>query len=190
MLNKSQNKFAINLRYFLFQNEVPKEDWIAWLSGHLNIPQDVSEKYLRVGCSDPIDQEKICDLFGVGLDDMMIAELYPNQDPELTILNVQSLLQSLNRGEHTLMAKSVGVDLTTISKWKRGVRPREEHLQKIQEYFHTPSYISLTKDLIYLELDPVTLTARKEYLIKLVNNVSSEMIERHYLSLKLLLEEK
>jgi len=173
----------------LYERDLHREKWTDWLSSQLQISTNESIQCLQKGVSDTNTQRMICEHFGLTLEELMFSELYHCDRNDLLSRNVRMLLSSLKHGEHKEIAEKVNVDLTTISKWKRGVRPREEHLVKIQHYFKLSTQLSLTLNHLYLELDPITSGGRKDHLLNLMNNASVEVIEKHYASLLILLND-
>jgi transcriptional regulator with XRE-family HTH domain len=189
MSNKDNKRIACNVRYLLYQSQIPKDDWTKWLSVQLDLAETDASEIILDGIADQSLLGRLATRFGVELSDLVLVELYPVQGPELAAENVRYLLGSLVRGEHGKMADEIGVDLTTLSKWKKGVRPRLEHLKSIHKYFGISKSVSLDRDIVFLELEPLTPSSRRKYLTQLVEKMSADALEKHFFSLKVLLDD-
>jgi transcriptional regulator with XRE-family HTH domain len=182
-----------NVRYLLWKDsrsgEENRERWAVILAARTGISLPDVETILD-GTRTPTDQEivQLGDALGVGGRDEGLR--YPLPIPEHTLVeNVNYLLDTLEPGDKTRLANSLGIAKTTISRWAKGSKPRQGTLQKLAQEFGLARDVDLTTDRIYLTFRPVTIQKRRERLKQLIDRVDGAKLEKVIAAVELMVRE-
>ena len=75
------------------------------------------------------------------------------------------------------MAESLGVDQTTISRWRNGTQcPARKKIQAILDYFNLPGTIDLKNDFLFLSTVPIGEAEVKAWLKNKIEVLDSERL--------------
>ena len=182
-----------NVRYLLWKDSRSgaenRERWAEILAARTGISLPDVESILD-GTRTPTDQEivRLGDALGVGGRDEGLRYALPI--PEHTLVeNVNYLLDTLEPGDKTRLADSLGIAKTTISRWAKGSKPRQGTLQKLAQEFGLARDVDLTTDRIYLTFRPVTIQKRRERLKQLIDRVDGAKLEKVIAAVELMVRE-
>lgn len=118
----------------------------------------------------------------------LFEDLVLKSGEELLSKNLQYLLKSLNRGENAGFIEALGVNPSTVSRWKNGAtKPDLDSQNRICAYFGYPNARILKYSLLFLGLEPVSSEQRKQQCKQLIECMDKEPFERIYPALLKLL---
>lgn len=107
---------------------------------------------------------------------------------ELLGKNLQFLLRSLNRGKTAEFVAAIGVNPSTVSRWKRGsTKPDPDSQMRICKYFGYPDARVLKSGFLFLGLEPASSEQRKRRCREMIESMDQESFERIYPALVKLL---
>lgn len=163
--------FTENLKFLLWQKSESGEDW-----------QNRVTRWCQV---DALRANQL--LHGEYPEDEEVAELARESQFEVEILmfqrllkpgeilanNIRFLFDGLEHGEKGKFAAGIGVDVSTISRWRRGkLRPTSEHMRLLKQHFGLPPDIALDEVPLFLESRPVSHQQRREWLKTKIDKLS------------------
>lgn len=182
-----------NVRYLLWKDPTigadNRERWAEILAGRTGISVPDVETILD-GTRTPTDEEivRLGEALVLGGRDEGLRYALPI--PEHTLVeNVSYLLDTLEAGDKTRLAASLGIAKTTISRWGKGSKPRRGALQQLLQEFGLARDVDLTTDRIYLTFRPVTIQKRRERLKQLIDRVAGEKLEKVIAAVELMVRE-
>ncbi|MHA7816167.1 MAG: helix-turn-helix domain-containing protein [Pseudohaliea sp.] len=120
--------------------------------------------------------------FGVAGEELLYADLLAESGKNVLRENLRYLLQE--RGSKKRMADALDLNVNTVSKWMSGrSTPQASNLQAILRYFDFPTWTDLTKEPVFLSLEPTSVQQQRAWLIERVHAVDVRVIRRHFASL-------
>jgi transcriptional regulator with XRE-family HTH domain len=97
-------------------------------------------------------------------------------------------MDSLEHGQKKVVATSLGVHATTISRWCSGdQRPSHEYLARLCQYFGLPAHTNLSAQPVFLIFPPISSVERKAWLSKLLQELDADTLDRFYPAIEHLL---
>ena len=98
---------------------------------------------------------------------------------EILFENINYLFDGLDHGMKGELAKAIGVDLSTISRWRRGkARPTRSHMDKLGVKFLLDPEVDLETQPLFLSPAPTSVSARRDWIKSKVDQLSpSELHE-------------
>lgn len=118
----------------------------------------------------------------------LFDELVKKAGNALLAKNIQYLLQSLTRGKNAEFIESIGVNPSTVSRWKQGTSKPDPHSQsRICAYFGYTDPQILKSSFLFLGLEPVSTEQRKQKCRDLIESMEKESFEEIYPALVKLL---
>ena len=179
---------AENLRYLLWKAGVDRSEWVVHLRGWVRCDIRRAEELLRGAKLRTEEQERIAQTTDVRDEDLQYTRLVATED--ILLENLRYLLDSLGHGKKALLAKTVGVHYTTISRWNRGdQRPTKAHLEGISCFFGLASRTDLGSDCLFLSLSPVSDLERREWLHRRIKEADPETLKKYFPTFRRLLED-
>lgn len=119
----------------------------------------------------------------------LFEELLAKSGDDLLAKNIQYLLKSLTRGKNAKFIETIGVNPSTVSRWKQGTtKPDRDSQNRICQYFGYPDARILRSSFLFLGLEPVSTEQRKQQCKELINSMDRETFDRMYPALLKLLE--
>ena len=180
------DRLALNLRYLLWRREEPRQDWARALRAQL--PRWSSERVRAVlsdGTQDYRELQELAEALGITEEELTHADLLCESTVDVLRENLCYLAASLVRGGKAELAEFLGKDATTISRWLRGdSRPSTASLAQISDFFGLPARIDLNTQPVFLNMEPVSVIERREWLHRQINALSSEEIRDLFPALK------
>ena len=183
------DRLALNLRYLLWRREEPREGWVRAL--HAQVPRWPIER-VRVVLSDGTQNygelQDLAEAFGITEEELTHADLVAESGVDVLLENLRYLAETLARGGKAELAEFLGRDATTISRWLRGnSRPPAVTIKQISRFFGLPADTDLTEEAVFLSMDPISITGRREWLHEHVDLLRPEEIAELFPALRRLL---
>ena len=120
--------------------------------------------------------------------EFLFDELMKSSQVELIDKNLRYLLSSLEWGENTAFIEEIGVNPSTVTRWKQGTtKPDKESQLRICQFFGYPDTQILKTGLLFLGLVPVSSQQRKQLCKKMIDEMDKEAFEQIYPALRKLL---
>lgn len=129
---------CLNVRFILWGKDVARAEWPSKLATLLGWAEDAAEIFLTGESSTLGDKDlkALARFGGVTEGDLTAKDLLATANLDLFHENISFLIDLLPHGEKKRFAKKLGVDATTISRWKNGVqKPTKRKLAMILRYF-------------------------------------------------------
>lgn len=118
----------------------------------------------------------------------LFDELIDRSEEILLAKNLQYLLQSLSRGKNAAFVEAIGVNPSTLSRWKNGsTRPDPDSQRKICAYFGYSDIRVLKRSFLFLGLEPISSEQRKQQCKDLIDHMDKDLFEKLYPALVKLL---
>lgn len=107
---------------------------------------------------------------------------------EILANNVAYLFDGLDHGSKGDFAQAIGVDISTISRWRRCIaKPSRAHLNKLCEQFALDPGTDLESQPLFLSPMPVSLAQRRDWLKRQVDRLSPQEMNDLFPAPRLLL---
>ena len=101
--------------------------------------------------------------------------------------NLTYLFESLEHGDQKQLAKRVGADRNTVSRWVTGKQhPRRSYYAGLCHYFGLGSNTDLTTDAVFLSLDPIGIRGRKDWLQARIDEMDPAELQDLFPALRLI----
>jgi len=102
--------------------------------------------------------------------------------------NLGYLMNALGHGGKKALAAKLSVDPTTISRWLNGTsQPNEATLRQLAAHFGVPAGLDLRGDPVFLSLEPVALSERRQWLVSRLESLSADELRDLYPALRRML---
>jgi transcriptional regulator with XRE-family HTH domain len=177
---------ARNLRYLLWKRGLKQENWIQELADCLSCDHHKARSLLIRGNLNPSQIRTLSDRLDVSEEELVFSDLV--QSEEILRENLRFLIGGIGHGGKKKLAETIGVDAGTISRWYTGKRPPDSgNLNRLITIFKIPSTIDLTKDTLFLELDPVVEHDKRLWLLEAVKRLDSNSLNELFPALRKLL---
>ena len=187
---------SVNVRLQLWAKSVPRRDWALWLSERTRLSRPAILGLVRGELDDAsVSESEVSDLAivleGAGGGDALRRPELVSENHNVALENVRYLLGSLERGGKSSLARALGVDPTTVSRWLSGSsEPERPTLGRLVAYFGLPSSTDLRSEPIFLLADPLSSTERRKFLRELIEALPDRELQDLFPALKRLLEEE
>ena len=170
----SNRSYAEYIDHVAKQCRMDGEHFRAILRGDVQA-DDLEERKLRLFFED----------FGYDLSAIrympLFEDLIEKSGDELLDRNLRFLLQSLERGENGEFIQAIGVNPSTVSRWKQGItKPDRESQRRICGFFGYSDERVLRRRFLFLGLEPVSTQQRKRRCQKLMENMDRDEFEKIY----------
>lgn len=107
----------------------------------------------------------------------------------LLMKNIKYLLNSLSRGKNAAFIEAIGVNPSTVSRWKQGLtKPDKDSQHRICQYFGYTDIKILRKSFLFLGLEPATTEQRKRECQELICSMENDTFDKLYPAILKLLE--
>lgn len=104
--------------------------------------------------------------------------------------NISELFSCLPHGEKEKAARAIGVNPSTISRWKKGeVAPPQKMLEKIARYFGLESSSQIIDGYLFYRLEPMTIRAKRERVVERLQALDDVTFDSIYPALERLVRE-
>ena len=121
--------------------------------------------------------------------DFLFSDLVDSSKDEILSKNLQYLLSTLEHGENSEFVEKIGVNPSSLTRWKKGKTKPDKYAQtQIARYFGFRDPEDLKKQLLFLDLEPVSTQQKKKQCMKLIDEMEKEEFEKLYYALSKLLD--
>ena len=113
--------------------------------------------------------------------DFLYADVIEQSKDDLLDKNIQYLLNSLKHGQNKAFTDAIGVNASTVTRWKKGLtKPDRYALTQIARYYGFPDVNFMKTSFLFLDLDPVSVQQKKDECKNLIDAMSKEDFEALY----------
>lgn len=182
-------QFTENLRYLVWEKASNARDtWPGLVMTWIGCNR-ARARELIWGKGKPVDEDELEALANAsGREVLMIADHRLLQPPEILRWNIDYLFAGLDHGSKGEFARAIGVDVSTISRWRRGVaKPSRAHITKLCEQFALDVGTDLESQPLFLSPTPVSLSQRRDWLKRRIEHLSPQELNELFPALRLLL---
>ena len=193
---------ADNVKVLLWQNKGEFSSWtygeyIEFVSKQCGIIPERFRDILRDEAeATDVEEKRIRDYFSDDYDNLaairhefLFAELMKQCSDEIVTKNLQYLLGLLEHGENSEFVRIIGVNPSTLTRWKQGKTKPDRYAQKqIAFFFGLKDEKSLWTELLFLDLEPVTTQQKKNECKQLIDELDRKSFEAVYVALKKVLK--
>ena len=177
--------FSLNLRYILWQQGKPQESWGAEVVAWANCSEDRVWQLLKSEQPRQPEIESISQATGYGQDELVFSDLLQESGLDIWQENVVYLVNSLGHGENGKLAQALGIQGSTISKWKRRSQtPEKTHKLGIQSFFGVPTAIDMEHHPLFLDLSPISAMEQRVWLQKQIEQLDSQTLQQLFPALE------
>ncbi len=121
--------------------------------------------------------------------EFLFYDLISQSADEILVMNLQYLLGTLKYGENAEFVESIGVNQSTLTRWKQGKTKPDKYAQKqIAQFFGLKDAEELKTQLLFLDLEPVSVQQKKVECKELIDNMDRKSFELIYAALKKILK--
>ncbi len=119
----------------------------------------------------------------------LFSDLIDNSRDNILRKNLNYLFGTLEHGENAEFVKEIGVNPSTLTRWKQGkTRPDKYALSQIARYFGFKDVNELSRQLLFLDLDPVSTQQKKKLCKKLIDEMDKDDFEMVFYALQKILD--
>lgn len=172
------NNFCENLRYLLWKREPDHREKWRELITNWSCNDIVRARKLLNG-AEPNEGEirNLAEILNLEQEILLFSKLLKPE--EILFQNINYLFHELDHGMKGEYAKALGVDLSTISRWRRGkAKPTRFHIDKLCIKFFLDPELNLEEQPLFLSPTPTSIAARREWIKTKLDKLSpSELNE-------------
>ncbi len=118
----------------------------------------------------------------------LFTDMVDKAGDEILVKNLHYLFGTIKHGENSEFVKSIEVNPSTLTRWKQEKSKPDKYAQtQIARYFGLKDGDDLKKQLLFLDLDPVSTQQKKQECKQLIDEMNKEEFERIYAGLRKLL---
>jgi transcriptional regulator with XRE-family HTH domain len=179
-----------NIRYLLWKEGVEGKDWPSKLADWLGCPLRRAEDLLEGHREFLTLKEKkvLSSATGLAPEDLS-GSLLEKQGVDILVENIRHLINSLPHGKKKEFAASLGVDVTTVSRWLGGAqRPTRKKLDEIAKYFGLPPGTDLDSEAIFLWTEPISENQMRSWITEKIQEADGKTLREILPALKRLLK--
>ena len=179
-----------NIRYLLWKGGADRKDWPSRLVGWLGCSLPRAEELLEGGAEVLTLKEKkaLANVTGLHPEDFS-ADLLEKQGVNVLVENIRHLINGLPHGQKKEFAASLGVDVTTVSRWLGGAqRPTKRKLEEIGKYFGLPPGTDLDSEPIFLWTEPISESQMKSWIYENIQQADGKTLREIFPALRRLLK--
>ena len=179
--------FTENLRFFLWKKEPRhRERWPELVAGWADCSMPRARKLIRG--EPPTEQEIESLAANLSLEAEALRYTRVLKPSEILFRNIDYLFDGLDHGMKGKFAKALDVDLSTISRWRRGrARPTRSHLDKVEAKFLLEPEVDLEDEPLFLSPAPTSFEARREWIKTKIDQLSPTELHQLFPALRRLL---
>lgn len=164
-----------NVRYLLWRKEIPRAEWTSKLTALLGWAEANAEAFLAgdSGALSDTELKTIARFGGVTEADLTTKDLLVAANRAIFHENLSFLIDLLPHGEKKRFATELGVDATTISRWKNGAQePTKRKVSAIIRYFQLDDETDLRRMPVFLSQAPVGANEMRAWLHQRIDSLS------------------
>ena len=179
-----------NIRYLLWKGGAERQDWSSRLVGWLGCSLPRAEELLEGEGKELTAKEKkaLANVTGLSPEDFS-ADLLEKQGVNVLVENIRYLINGLPHGQKKEFAASLGVDVTTVSRWLGGAqRPTKKKLEEIGKDFGLPPGTDLDSEPIFLWTEPISESQMKSWITDIIQQTDVKTLREIFPALRRLLK--
>lgn len=186
-------RISNNLRLTLWRQGIPRTQWVGWIAARCELGPELVRSVVGGSALDDQVGDAGCSQLTRAIGIAAEAETLRFADmvgTECDVLreNLAYLMNALGHGGKKALAAKFSVDPTTISRWLNGTsQPNDTTLRELATYFGVPAGTDLRSDPVFLSLDPVALTERRQWLVSRLESLSADELRDLYPALRRML---
>lgn len=175
-----------NIRYLLWKAKPRPESWGTVLAEWIGISESRAGQLLNAAQPTMKELSELAEVTHQEAESILYGELFA--DEEILRNNLSRLIEGLGHGGQRELAARVNVDQSTISRWKAGKQQlHKKHLDELRRFFQLPESVDLTRDPIFLSLDPLGVGALRKWALEKLEAMPGEELVQLYPAMKKLL---
>jgi len=184
---QTSDYFKENLHFLLWSKEPGKRDrWRTILAVWAGCDEVRSAALIRGSFPTPSELRHLKSLTDDDEERLRFTRLLDSNI--ILSCNIDYLFEGLDYGMKGQYAKSLEVDISTISRWRRGqVRPSRSHINALLSKFALSPEVDLEKTPLFLSPVPVSLAQRREWLKTRIERLPAEQLMELFPALQRLL---
>jgi len=171
---------CLNVRFLLWKKGVARAEWASKLAALLGWSDDAAELFLtgESGALGDKELKSLARFGGVAEGDLTAKDLLAAANLDLFHANLSFLIDLLPHGEKKRFAEKLGVDATTISRWKNGAqKPTKRKLTAILRYFGLQDETDLSSVPVFLSAGPVGTVETRNWLHVRIDRLDAEILQ-------------
>lgn len=184
---------SLNIRYLLWKKGTVRGEWIGTLADLLHWDGARAEGLLAGETADLNDEELmiLAGFGGISEGEFASLNLLEMSGVDIFHENLAFLVDLIPHGEKKHFAAKIGVDPTTISRWKNGSQhPTRKNLSAILEYFNLSRDADLMAEPVFLYQPPVGAVEIRKWLNGQIDKMERNALYNILPALKKLLRKK
>jgi transcriptional regulator with XRE-family HTH domain len=170
---------CLNIRYLLWKMSIPRSEWGKKLSDLLGWSEGRAEELFE-GNEIPRNSElkTLAKFGGVSEKDLTSKDFLQADRVDIFHENLSFLIDLLPHGEKKHFADKLGVDATTISRWKNGSQhPTKRKISAIIRYFSLSEDTDLMAVPVFLSLGPIGEAEVRKWLHQQIDQLDSSTLQ-------------
>lgn len=170
---------CLNVRFLLWKKGVARAEWAPKLASLLGWSEDTAESFLTAesGTLGERELKALARLGGVTEGDLTSKDLLTTANLDLFHENLSFLIDLLPHGEKKRFAEKLGVDATTISRWKNGAqKPTKKKVSAILRYFFLADDSDLEQVPLFLSAAPVGADEMRAWIRVKIEGLSVDVL--------------
>lgn len=158
------NSFNENLRYLLWKREPGhREKWRDLVCTWAYVDPFRAKKLLHGAEPKEHEIQRIADTLNLEQETLLYSRLL--KPSEILFRNIDYLFDGLDHGMKGEYANLLGVDLSTISRWRRGkARPTRSHIDKLGAKFLLDPELNLEDQPLFLSPTPTSVAVLRVWI--------------------------
>ena len=186
-------RISNNLRLALWRQGIPRTQWVGWIAARCELGPELVRSVVGGSVSDDQVGDAECSQLAKAIGMAAEEETLRFGDmvgTECDVLreNLTYLMNALGHGGKRALATKFSVDPTTISRWLNGnSKPNAATLRELATHFGVPTGTDLRSDPVFLSVDPVSLSERRQWVISRLESLSADELRDLYPALRRLL---
>ena len=186
-------RISNNLRLTLWRHGIPRTQWVEWIAARCELSPNLVRAVVGGSATDDQVGDAECSQLAKAIGMAAEEETLRFGDmvgTECDVLreNLTYLMNALGHGGKRALATKFSVDPTTISRWLNGnSKPNAATLRELATHFGVPTGTDLRSDPVFLSVDPVSLSERRQWVISRLESLSADELRDLYPALRRLL---
>ena len=180
-----------NLRFLLWQRKgVPREQWVAIAAAWLECsPGRARALLLGRDTIQDDEEQRVLRRADLPAEEFHFSRLAEEGHASILQRNIDYLLGSLEHGRQKELCSALGIDRSTLSRWRKGESsPAPTNQLKLLSFYQLPATTDLKIEALFLRIDPISACERKKDLAERLAKLDDVTLNELYPALKRILE--
>lgn len=172
-----------NIRYLLWRAKQNPEAWSSTLANWIGGSETRAKDLLNNARPSETELSALAEATQQEGEMILYGELFTKD--EILKNNLATLIDGLEHGGQQALADHLGVNPSTISKWKTGKQQlHRKNLEELRRYFQIPESVDLAVDPIFLSLDPIGVVSLRKWVFQRLEAMPAEDLVKLFPALK------